>query len=85
VKPSLRLAVVFVGSAAAAGAMPGCLAAMIMAESRKADMRVQDRAAFHEHNLERTKAGLPMVTWEEWQQVEPEVEPGPGAPAEDFE
>lgn len=52
-----------------ASGLSGCgVAAIVAAASYSSSVTAEDRKAFHEHNLEREKAGLPPLTAEEWKQ-----------------
>lgn len=57
----------------------GCgIAALVAAGSYASSVNDADRKAFHEHNLEREKAGLAPLTLEEWRQrngAEPATKP----------
>lgn len=57
---ALSLALVF-------SSLSGCaVAAVIGAAAYASGKADEDRKAFHEHNLEREKAGLPPLTNEQW-------------------
>lgn len=50
------------------GVMQGCLAVagLVAAGSYAASNSDKDRQAFQQNNLEREKAGLKPLTWDEW-------------------
>lgn len=62
----VRTLAIALATVAACTMLGGCIPALIATGVYAAHTRDQDRAAMHEHNLEREKAGLRPLTWEEW-------------------